>query len=64
MALPISDAIFVERSAKTVTRVSAKLVDAMKNHGAVLTRYPQLRGMSTLARPRSVEYTDSKRQPA
>lgn len=50
MAIPISDMIFVERSAKTVTRVSSKLVDSFKAHGHALTMYPQLRGMSSLSR--------------
>lgn len=57
LALPGSDAIFVERSAKTVSRISSKVAGALRERGSILVQYPQLlRGMATLHRPPQAVY--------
>jgi len=42
MAIPRSDEIFSERTSKTVTRISGKLSDSLRERGAILQMYPQL----------------------
>lgn len=50
LALPSSDRIFVERSAKSVTRLSGKVASALSQRAQILQQFPSLlRGIKTLA---------------